>query len=77
LVKVKAISYVRNEDVVCDPGDIFDMREALAGVYIKNGWVKLYKIPAPKEIESTAFSGAPETAMSKRGRRRRIGVDDR
>ena len=73
---VEARAHVRNEDVrrilnkaECEPGDRFELDDGLAEVYLKNGWaVQVAKAEAGQTIEFAANSGAPENAMSQRGR---------
>lgn len=69
---VKAVAHIRNEDVrrilnksECEPGDVFDLADGLAEVYLRNGWV----IAARGEptIEVAAHAGAPERAVTRRG----------
>ena len=73
---VKAVAHVRNQDMrrilkkpECEPGDEFDLPDSVAKVYLKNGWV----VPSRKigpPVEFAVTSGAPEQAISARGRGR-------
>ena len=72
---VEARAHVRNEDVrrvlnkaECEPGDRFELDDGLAEVYLKNGWAVQVARPVNPEVEFAANAGAPENAMSQRGR---------
>lgn len=71
---VMATAHVRNEDMrrllnkaECEPGDIFDLPDGLAEVYLKEGWVIPANKPEGKPLETAAHSGAPERAVTRRG----------
>lgn len=78
-MRVIAVAHVRNEDVrrilnkaECVPGDEFDLEDALAEIYFKNNWaIKAPVTPVEKHnaVEFAATPGAPEHALSGRGRR--------
>ena len=72
---VRATAHVRNEDMrrilkkpECEPGDEFELEDALAEVYLKNEWVVPVKKPSEPAVEFAASTGAPEQALSPRGR---------
>lgn len=78
---VRAVAHVRNEDMrrilkksECEPGDVFDLPQGLAEVYLKEGWVCRVTSPSSSTgataaaPEFAASSGAPERAVSQRGR---------
>lgn len=94
-MRVKSQTQIRQPEGVFDPGDVFDLRDALAEQWIKNGWVKPLRLPKPpppppvvvaaepepveitepeavEDVELAVVEGAPERAVSRRGRRRRI-----
>jgi len=78
---VRATAHVRNEDMrrilkkqECEPGDEFELEPALAEVYLNNDWVVPAQAPTgkfksdEKQPEFAARTGAPEQALSPRGR---------
>jgi len=72
---VEARAVLRNEDIRrvlkksdCKYGDQFELEDALAEVWINNGWVVPVKKPNDPAVEFAANAGAPETALSPRGR---------
>lgn len=74
-MRVKATAHIRDEDVrralgrsECAPGDEFDVSDSVAAEYVKRGVAVRVKKPAP--VEFAAITGAPEQAISSRGRGR-------
>lgn len=72
---VEARAHVRNEDMrrilnkaECEPGDRFELEDGLAEVYLKNGWAVPIAKAEDSKVEFAANAGAPETALSPRGR---------
>lgn len=78
---VRSAAHIRREDMCrilkkaeVVPGDVCDLPDALAEVYLKNGWVVRVAEPAtaaPEGITDAvefAAGGAPEKALSRRGR---------
>jgi hypothetical protein len=77
-MRVKAAAYVRNEDMrrilnkaECEPGDEFELPDDLAEIYLKNGWAVPVRTLLKSAVEFAVLPGAPETAVSARGRKRR------
>lgn len=76
---VKAVACIRNEDMICDPGKVFELHDSLAAAWIKDGWVVPVKRKAQiaesiARADATvefAAAGPAEQALSPRGRRRR------
>lgn len=96
-MKIKVIAHTNNEEGMHSPGDILDMRDALAQEWIKKRWAIARPDLEPKReepkreperepepdpepepepeqeperpIETAAMEGAPEVALSARGRR--------
>lgn len=75
-MKIKVQAYIPETSYI--PGEFIDVRESDAQLWIKSGWArsaedKPAEVPADEieEIEIAAFEGAPEKALSKRGRRRK------
>lgn len=76
-MRVKAVAHVRNEDMrrilkkpESEPGDVFDLEDGLAEVYLREGWVVAERVGAIHESpELAATAGALEQAISARGRR--------
>lgn len=92
-MKVQSMAHILLDDVRCEPGDIIELREAVAELYLKEKLVKRLPEPVSDEGEAdrpesenrapepehpgipgpefAAFAGAPETALSRRGRSRK------
>ena len=52
----------------CEPGDEFELEDALAEVYLTNGWAVPAVADKAKAPQFAASTGAPEHAVSPRGR---------
>ena len=77
---VRAVAHVRNEDVrrilnkaECEPGDLFDLPDGLAEVYLLEGWVVKTgdQRMVTNAIETAMMPGAPEMAARRKPRGRR------
>lgn len=74
-MRVKATACIIDDDVrralnkdQCAMGEEFDVPDSVAIEYFKRGVAKPVKKPAP--VEFAATTGAPEQAISRRGRGR-------
>lgn len=75
-MKVKAQAIIRTSDIrraigkpECNYGEEFELPDGIAEEYLKAGLVK--RIKSAPSVEFAVTGGAPETAVSHRGRARR------
>ena len=66
-----------NDRVVCEADDPIDLPDSIAEVWIKNNWaarivapLEPFEQPAQPVIETAAYVGAPERALSGRGKKK-------
>lgn len=64
MAKYLAVACIRNEDARCKDGDVIELSDSIAEVYLARGLV--VPVPSPKP-EMAARSGAPNRAISRRG----------
>lgn len=82
---IKICAHTSDEEGQHEPGEILDMREGTAREWVKRGWAiarpdleaKPVEISQGEQegeseqddVETTDFPGAPENALSRRGRK--------
>lgn len=68
-MKVQSMAHIFNEDVRCVPGDVVDLKDEIAMIYLQRGLVKPYR-EAKNGYEVAAMAGAAETGTRPRPRAR-------
>lgn len=69
-MKVRSCAHIFEQDVRARPGEVLDLRDALALDFLKRKLVTPYR---ESRIETAVGAGAPETAVTRRGRTTRRG----